>query len=55
MTLFTEEVLAALKRWVKEHPFSTAVEVKRKVREVQHMSVRRIRQACQQKLNIGYN
>ena len=51
-TLFTPEVLAALKRWIKDHPFSTAVEVKKKVREVRHLSTRRIRQAFQQKLKM---
>ena len=51
-TLFTPEVLAALKRWIKDHPFSTAVEVKRMVREVSHLSVRRIREAFQKKLGM---
>ena len=51
-TIVTEEMLAALRRFVKDHPFSTAVEVKRKVREVRHLSVRRIREAFQIKLKM---
>ena len=51
-TIVTEEMLAALKRFVKDHPFCTAVEVKRKVREVRELSVRRIREAFQLKLKM---
>ena len=51
-TIVTEKMLVAMKRFVNDHPFSTAVEVKRKVREVRHLSVRRIREAFQIKLKM---
>ena len=51
-TLFTPKVLNALRRWVHDHPFTTAVQVKRSVPEVAHLSVRRICEGFQKKLGM---